>query len=135
MTASSALSHLRTYLRWARGVTVPDLRAGWWAARSIRSLRSQLRERGLNARLDPPPPLPASAVRGVHTIAGCLRATCLERSLLLQEWLLAHGRRHTLVIGVPGPGDEQFIAHAWLEGHDRADDSHEFAQLLRVDPR
>lgn len=55
--------------------------------------------------------------------------------MLLQEWLLAHGRRHTLIIGVPRSGEAQFIAHAWLEGHDRDDDVHEFAELVRLDPR
>lgn len=113
---------------------VPDLRAAWWAARSIRSLRAQLRDRGLQAKLIPPPRLPDSAVRGVEATARCLHATCLERSLLLQEWLLAHGRRYTLIVGVPRRGDEPFVAHAWLEGHDR-DDVTGFAPLVRIDPR
>jgi hypothetical protein len=125
----------RRFLYRARGLNVPTLRAAWWTARSVRSVRVQLRERGLHTRLAPPPALPASAVRGVNATTRYLGATCLERSLLLQEWLLAHGHRHTLVIGVPRPGDETFIAHAWLEGHDRADDAHEFAELVRLDPR
>jgi hypothetical protein len=103
--------------------------------RSVRRLRVELRERGLDARLSPPPSLPPGAVRGVTATARCLRATCLERSLLLQEWLLAQGRRHTLIIGVPRPGEDQFIAHAWLEGHDRPEDAAQFAQLMRLDPR
>lgn len=55
--------------------------------------------------------------------------------MLLQEWLLSQGRRHTLVIGIPRPDEKPFVAHAWLEGHDRADDVHEFAELVRLDPQ
>ncbi|MBV9801889.1 MAG: lasso peptide biosynthesis B2 protein [Solirubrobacterales bacterium] len=118
-----------------RSATWLDLRAAWWTARGLRSLRSQLREQGLDARVTPPPQLPDSALPAVSATARCLGATCLERSLLLQEWLLAHGRRHTLIIGVPSPGEPSFIAHAWLEGHDPAADGLGFAQLVRLDPR
>lgn len=126
---------IRAWLRRARGLDVPTLRAAWWAMRSVRSLRARLREEGLDARPSPPPPLPDGAVRGVTATARTLRATCLERSLLLQEWLFAHGRRHTLVIGVPRPGETPFIAHAWLEGHDPSEDAGEYAQLVRLEPR
>jgi Transglutaminase-like superfamily len=123
------------YAHRLRAVNVPTLRAAWWTARSIRRLRDGLRTNGLEAELATPPPLPSSAVSGVTATARCMRATCLERSLLLQKWLLAHGQPHTLVIGVPAPGDKPFIAHAWLEGHDRADDGAAYAQLVRLDPR
>jgi hypothetical protein len=128
-------SRVRVFARRLRGVNVPTLRAAWWTMRSVHRLRVGLRTNGLKAELTMPPPLPSSAVRGVTATAGCMRATCLERSLLLQKWLLAHGRPHTLVIGVPAPGDEPFIAHAWLEGHDGTDDGAAYAQLVRIDPR
>lgn len=41
------------------------------------------------------------------------RATCLERSLVLQRWDADHGRRVAIVVGVT---HRPFRAHAWLEG-------------------
>ena len=135
MRTGSVSSNMRTLARRARGVNVPTLRAAWWAARSVRRLRLGLRTTGLEAQVGMPPRLPSSAVRGVTATAHWMRASCLERSLLLQKWLLAHDRPHTLVIGVPAAGTKPFIAHAWLEGHDRPDDSAAYAQLVRLDPR
>jgi hypothetical protein len=66
-------------------------------------------------------------------VAAVLRrrqATCLERSLVLQRWLAAHGDRRDLVIGVKAPGEE-FGAHAWLEGEPPTDGISEFTELLR----
>lgn len=135
MRTTSVCSPVRVFTRRLRGVNAPTLRAAWWTARSVRRLRVDLRVNGLKAELTPPPPLPPSAVHAVTATARYMRATCLERSLLLQKWLLAHGRPHTLVVGVPAPGEEPFIAHAWLEGHDRTDDHAAYAQLVRIDPR
>ena len=101
----------------------------------MRSLRVDLRADGLHAELTPPPRLPGTAVRGVTATAQLLHATCLERSLLLQKWLLAQGSPHTLVIGVPSPGDEPFIAHAWLEGLERADDGARYAEFVRLEAK
>lgn len=135
MRTTPVVSTVRACAHTLRIVDVSILRAAWWAARSIRRLRVDLRINGLEAELKAPPALPSSAVSGVNATARCMRASCLERSLLLQKWLLAHGSPHTLVIGVPAPTDGPFIAHAWLEGHDRADDGRGYAQLLRLDPR
>jgi len=135
MTAAPSLSRARTALRRARRLDLPTLRAAWWTARSIRELRARLREEGLDARVSSPPPLPPAAVRGVTAVAHRLRATCLEQSLLLQEWLSAQGKRHAVVIGVPRPDTGPFIAHAWLEGHDSGAEARDFAELMRLDPR
>ena len=43
------------------------------------------------------------------------RASCLERSLVLQRWLAAHEEPRDVVIGV-APPSTGFAAHAWLEG-------------------
>ena len=124
------------YLRKLRHLDVSTLRAAWWTARSVRRLRATLRADGLHAELAPPPCLPATAIRGVTVTAGWLHATCLERSFVLQKWLLAQGSPHTLVIGVPSPsGEDPFVAHAWLEGHDRADDGARYAEFMRLEPR
>lgn len=135
MTRRSRRARARTLARKVRGVDISTLRAAWWTARSVRKLRVDLRHSGLAAVLDPPPPLPAASVRGVTATSHWLRATCLERSLLLQKWLFIHGSSHTLVIGVPAPGEHAFIAHAWLEGHDDTDDGASYAQLVRLEPR
>jgi hypothetical protein len=136
VSGASWNSRYRAYLRKLRHLNVSTLRAAWWTARSVRSLRADLRADGLRAELAPPPRLPATASPGVTATARALHATCLERSFLLQKWLLAHGSPHTLVIGVPSPaGDEPFVAHAWLEGHDRADDDAGYAEFVRLEPR
>ena len=56
-------------------------------------------------------------------------ATCLERSLILQRWLIASGRPHDVLIGVQRPGDS-VVAHAWLDH----EDSHGYAVLVRLEP-
>ena len=93
-----------------------NLRAAWWAVRTVRRTRRVLEAHGLDAALAPPPPpsLPAEAERGVH---GALRRwgdTCLVSSIVLQTWEAAHGRRRDLIIGTTSPTD--FRAHAWLQG-------------------
>jgi hypothetical protein len=57
------------------------------------------------------------------------RATCLERSLIMQRWLVAMGEPHDVLIGVGAPG-ETMLAHAWLDH----EDSQGFQVLLRIDP-
>lgn len=135
MRSMSLSSRHSANLRKLRYLDVSTLRAAWWAARSMRGLRASLPADGLHAELTVPPRLPPTAIRGVTATARCLHATCLERSLLLQKWLLIQGSPHAVVIGVPPPGKEPFIAHAWLEGHDRADADGRYAELVRVEPR
>jgi hypothetical protein len=54
--------------------------------------------------------------------------TCLERALVLQRWLAAHGSPYDVVIGVTAPADG-FAAHAWLDGED---DARAYAELTRL---
>jgi hypothetical protein len=111
--------------------SVPNLRAAWWAVRTARRTRRKLRAEGLESALAPPPPpeLPAAAERGVQAALHRRRHTCLERSIVMQTWLSAHGERRDLIVGVKRPGDE-FEAHAWLEGEPAHGDG-PFHELLR----
>lgn len=60
----------------------------------------------------------------------CLRASCLERSLVLQRWHLGQGRATTIIIGVAA-GETQPLAHAWLEGEEHRNDR-VYTELTRV---
>jgi hypothetical protein len=57
------------------------------------------------------------------------RATCLERALIQQAWLSAHGVSRAVLIGVAS-GEGLISAHAWLDG----DDSGGHLELTRVEP-
>jgi hypothetical protein len=111
--------------------SIPALRGAAWALRALRSVRTQVGHSGLSAsnRLPPPPQLPPGAVRGVNAVLRRRRASCLERSLVLQTWLASRGERRDLVIGVTPP-DDQFQAHAWLEGEEQCHEE-EFHHLIR----
>jgi Transglutaminase-like superfamily len=78
--------------------------------------RRLLAAEGLEAALAPPapPPLPADAERGVSAVLRRRGESCLVRSIVLQAWEAAHGRRRDLIVGVTDPAG--FRAHAWLEG-------------------
>lgn len=84
--------------------------SGWWAMRSLRRLR---RPGQVLEPLPLPPVLPDRAGKVVKLAMTVGRATCLERSRVLQAWEAAHGRPYEVVIGVRGAGG--FQAHAWLE--------------------
>ena len=105
------------------------LRGAWWALRAVRGVRRDLRARPLDAvRVPVPRGLPPRAGRGVFAVLRRLEPTCLERSLVLQRWLAAHGDERTVVIGVTAPTDE-FRAHAWLEG-EAAPGYHELKRIV-----
>jgi transglutaminase superfamily protein len=117
-----------------RRVDVPTLRAAWWAHRSVRSARRQLRATGLeNLELPRVPELPADASRGVFAVLRRLPHTCLERAFVLQRWKAAHGEPIDVVIGVRTLGDE-FGAHAWLAGEAPAPEAEGYRELRRVAP-
>jgi hypothetical protein len=85
--------------------------------------------------LPTPPVLPPHSERGVRAVLRRRRATCLERSLVLQQWLVARGDPRDLVIGVIGPSDG-FKAHAWLDGEDdRHPGTAPFRELTRIAAR
>jgi Transglutaminase-like superfamily len=100
-----------------------------WADTALRHVRRRLDTDGLRVRIPPPP-------RSRLPLAGLIDrwllwrgATCLERSLVMQRWLLAAGEPHQLIIGVEKPGDT-VMAHAWLDH----EDSRGYLELLTLDP-
>jgi hypothetical protein len=110
-----------------------DVRAAWWAIRSIRRARQTGFDSSHSARLPEVPSLPPSAKRGVSAALRLLRASCLDRATVLQAWYLAHGEERDLVIGVTAPSTG-FTAHAWLEGEPPCH-SEGFYELTRRPPR
>jgi len=91
------------------------LRSARWAAGALRGLR---RPKGALGQVPPPPGALADDARwGVEVVLRLGRATCLERSRVVQAWETAHGRPCEVVIGVNRPSDG-FKAHAWLERRD-----------------
>lgn len=111
------------------------LRAAWWALRAVRRARRDLSRSGLAARVSPPPTLPWGSRLGVDGVLRRLEPTCLERCLVQQAWLRAHGVEHDVVIGVASGAQHEVTAHAWLE-HITA--PHEYAgyrPIHRLPPR
>lgn len=58
------------------------------------------------------------------------RATCLERSVVLQQWYGAQGVARDVVIGVTAPR-AGFRAHAWLEEPGKLTHT-EFTEITRL---
>jgi Transglutaminase-like superfamily len=112
----------------------PTLRAAMWAVAALRRLRGELASDGLETHVLAPPPLRGASARGIELALRAGRATCLERSLIVQRWLLAQGRSHEVVVGVSG-GAEAIEAHAWIDRYDAAAQGAGFRELARVGPR
>jgi len=116
---------------WEPHAGFPTLRAAWWAVLTLRRLRSEISELGLEAHITAPPELASDGLRGVEGALRRRHATCLERSLILQRWLIAHGASHEVLIGVNG-GADWVEAHAWLDRYDPATQGEGFRVLTRV---
>lgn len=109
------------------------LRAAWWALGALRNARRDLAGGKLReVVLAAPPPLSADSLRGVHAVLRRRPNSCLERSLVLQRWLAAHGRPVDVIIGVTSPSSG-FRAHAWLDG-EPIPSSVQLDELLRLSP-
>ena len=109
------------------------LRAAWWARRALRTARRSLvRGEVRDIALPAPPPLPASAGRGVEVLLRRRPHSCLERALVRQRWLAAHGEPRAIAIGVTAPS-HGFRAHAWLVGEDDPL-AQDFQELTRLEP-
>jgi hypothetical protein len=121
-------------LAWEPRTRFPTLRAASWALFALRRLRGEISEQGLEAQVPPPPELASEGVRGVEAALRRRRATCLERSLILQRWLIAHGAPHEVLIGVSG-GADRVEAHAWIDGYDPEADEQDFRVLTHVPAR
>lgn len=98
-----------------------------WAFAAVSVVRKQLRATGLAGVRVPRAMRLDRRGRGVEAVLW-RRGSCLERSLVRQEWLRVHGRDVDVVIGVQGPAD--FAAHAWLDGEE-AHSAEEFVEIRR----
>jgi hypothetical protein len=78
----------------------------------------------------PPTALPIAATPAVERALADSGATCLQRCLVLQAWLAAHGASFEVAIGVRTA--DGFEAHAWIPGY-HAEAEHEgFDEIARV---
>ncbi len=103
------------------------------ALRALRAVRRELPIRGLETRAPAVRPLSLSGVRGGRVALRVARASCLERSLVLQAVLAARGERHEVLVGVARPGvDVQ--AHAWLANYDPPYARSGYTVIARVPP-
>lgn len=108
------------------------LTAAAWTLLVLPSVRRQLEANPLTElRIVRPPPLPGRTRYAVLSALRRRNATCLVQAAVLQRWDAARGIRRDLVIGVTAP-NEEFEAHAWLEGdfnpaHDR------YTELVRYE--
>jgi Transglutaminase-like superfamily len=108
---------------------IATLRAALWTGRALRRARTELRDGELRGVALPAPPRVApGAERGVHAVLRRREHSCLERSLIMQRWLAAHGDARDVVIGTTGVAG--FAAHAWLEGD--PDGTARFVELARL---
>jgi hypothetical protein len=117
---------------WRRP-TKAQARAALWAVRAHFLVRRRLRSQTPgDVSLPTPPPLGLEhdSTRGVRVALTVGRATCLQRSLVLQHWYAAHGVAVDVVIGVTPPRSG-FRAHAWLEEPGRRNTT-EFTEITRV---
>ena len=65
-------------------------------------------------------------------VLGRTRATCLVRSLVLQQWLADHDEPVDLIIGVTPPS-QGFRAHAWLD-RPNEEGTEGYTELHRLPP-
>jgi hypothetical protein len=116
------------------------LRAAWWAWWAVRAARAGLKDVGIAVSIADPPRLPRSAGIGVQAVLSRMVPTCLERALVAQRWLAAHGDARDVVIGVTTSGADQlavahggFAAHAWVDGE--PDDAAAYLEMYRIPAR
>lgn len=83
----------------------------------------------------PPGDIRRGTLRGARIALRRDRATCLERSLIVQRWWASKGVALEVLVGVRLPGiandDDEATAHAWVEHWD-ADCSDRYAVIRRV---
>jgi hypothetical protein len=102
-----------------------------WLDTALAEVRKGLQTEGIDvrSRLRDPPHASRWLTGLMHVRLAMQHATCLERSLIMQRWLMATGQPHDLLIGVRSPR-ETTIAHAWLD-HENSRGHH---ILLRLPP-
>jgi hypothetical protein len=102
-----------------------------WLDAGLAEVRTRLSAEGIDAcsHLSDPPYAARWLTGLVAARLSMQRATCLERSLIMQRWLMATGQPHDVLIGVRSPR-ETTIAHAWLDH----EDSRGHHVLMRLPP-
>jgi hypothetical protein len=111
-----------------------DARAAQWAWRALRSVRGQLRAGAVrDVRVPGPPPVAAASARAMRLVLRWQHPSCLERSLVLQRWLVAQGVALDVVVGTAGGAGDGFIAHAWLDGEPQPE-GRRYVEMLRLTP-
>lgn len=117
---------------------ISRLRAGTagarWAIEQHRLVKGHLKQDGLGAQVQPPPTVRRGSLRGARAALWLRRASCLERSMILQRWWATRGVGLEVVIGVRNPNRHRGpMAHAWVDRFDR-DWTHRFAEIRRIAP-
>lgn len=120
------MTSLRAHIGGTRGAAIDLL----WVDRELRLLRRELPTRGLHVRVSTPPFPSRRLTAIVEAWLRTRRATCLERSLIMQRWLLGIDEPHALLIGV-GPVSGKAVAHAWLDHEDPL--GHEVVKRVEAD--
>jgi hypothetical protein len=89
-------------LRRRGAAYIGAVNCGIWTRRALVALRQDRGEFGLQADVLSPPAQAESrvSVLAVRAVLAAMRATCLQRSLVLQAWLLSIGRADDLAVGV-----------------------------------
>lgn len=109
------------------------IRAAWWALWSLRIAKRQLQRDGLSHRAGPPPPLPWGSRTGVEGVLRRSDPTCLERTVVWQAWLSAHGIARDVVVGVRSDVSE-VKAHAWIDGMTNPSEFAGYSVIHRIPP-
>ncbi len=122
-------------MRYLAEPGLPTVRGAGWAMLALRRLRREIPSEGLDVHVLAPRAASPRGVRGVEVALRLRRATCLERSLIVQRWLMAYGSSHDVLVGVNG-GAGSMEAHAWIDRYDSEDegDGEGFRVLTRVAP-
>lgn len=110
------------------------LRAAWWAWNAVRNARRDLAHDGVTAAVADPPQVPWGSRTGVYGVLNRTAPTCLERCVVSQKWLSAHGLDTTVVIGVRRTDDGDVRAHAWIDEASHPDEFDGFRVIHRIGP-
>lgn len=107
--------------------------AGWrWARRSVAVIRADVRRDGLDVAVPPPGVTGPGSLKGARAALRLERASCLERSLVIQRWWSSNDIALDVIIGVRHPTRHDGApGHAWVEYYDE-DCSDRFAEIRRV---
>lgn len=103
-----------------------------WARSSVGAIRADVRRDGLGVVVPPPTVTGPGSLKGARAALRMQRASCLERSLVIQRWWASNDVALDVIVGVRHPTrHEGAPAHAWVEYYDE-DWSDRFAEIRRV---